>query len=133
MPDEFALVHVSIDDLDGDHDAVVEQQPVGLALERGLGDESDQADVVDIHMDPRFFHDLALGALGGGFTEVHFKLAPDRGAEALVGRFDPVEEQDAPVLVAQIAQARELVRQRTVRRVLGHSGQDIGGITHELR
>ena len=72
--------------------------------------------------------DLAVG-VGDGELE----LATDWGAEPLVGCFDPMEEQDASILVAEIAQTGKLVRQRAVRRVLGHSGQDIGGITHELR
>ena len=65
MPAEFAFVHVAIDDFNGDHDAVVEEEPVGFSFECGFGDEAYEADVVDVDMDACFFLDFSLGALGG--------------------------------------------------------------------
>lgn len=133
VPDEFALVHVTVDDLDGDHDAVVEQEPVCLALEGGFCDEPDQADVVDIDMNSRFLGDFSLSALGRGFSEVHLKLSTNWGAEPLVGFFDAVEKEDPSILVAEIAQTREFVGQRAVGGVFGQSGQDVGGVAHGQR
>jgi len=133
VPAEFALVHVPIDDLDRNHDTVVEQQPVGLALKGSLGDQTNQADVVDIDMDAGFFGDLPLGALCGGFANMHLELSADRGAEALVGFFDPMEEKDSAVLISEIAQAGELIRQCAVGGVFGKSGQDVGWVAHGQR
>ena len=133
VPAEFALVHVPINDFDRDHDAVVEQEPVGLAFEGGFCDEPYETDVVDVDMDPGFFRDFTLGALGWGFSEMHLEFATDWGAEPLVGFFDAMEKEDASVFVAEITQARELVWQRVVGGVFGESGQNIGGIAHGLR
>lgn len=120
VPAEFSLVHVAVDDFDGLHDAVVEEEPVCLSLKGGLGDEPDKSEVVDVDMDAGFFHDLALGALGRRFAQVHLEFAADGGAETLVWCLDAVEEEDASVLVSQVAEAGDLVGENGFGGVVGH-------------
>jgi hypothetical protein len=111
---------VPVDDFDGFHDAVVEEEPVGFAFEGGLGDEPDESEVFDVDFDTGFFPDLALGALGGGLAECHLELASDWGAESFVWRFDAMEEEDAAVFVAEVAEAGDFIGEYGLVCGLGH-------------
>jgi hypothetical protein len=101
----------SVDRRDGAEHAVVEQQPVARPLEGGLGDQAPKVEAVEGEGDARLLHDLALRALGGALAGVHVELAPDGAAQALVGRPLAVDEQDAALLVADVAEAGEFVGQ----------------------
>ena len=109
IPVEAAFGGVVRRDVDGAEDAVVEHEPVATALEGALGDEAAEVEAGDGDVEAGLFADFALGALGGGFASVDVELAADGGAEAEVGRAEAGEEEDAVVLVAEIAEARKAV------------------------
>ena len=63
------------------------------------------------HVDAGFFADLALGAPGRRLARSHVQLAPDRRAQHEVGALRTPDQQHPPTRIAQIAQARDSVRQ----------------------
>lgn len=127
-PIESSFSHVFGLDPDRAQHAVDEHEPVAFALELLLADEADKVEAVDGDVDPGFFQNFALSALGGRLAQMNIELAADGAAKALVGGFEPPEQEDPPIFVAKITQTRDAVRQGgggTLDGVVGHGGEDI--------
>lgn len=108
-PVEAAFSHIVGFDPDGAEDAVEEEEPVAAALEGLFADEAQEVEAGEGYVEAGFFLDLAPGALGGGFAQCDIELAADGGAEAEVGGFFAVEEEDAAVFIAEVAEAGQPV------------------------
>ena len=109
-PVEAAFAHVVGLDPDGAEDAVYEHEPVALALEGLFADHADEVEAVDGEVEAGFLGDFALGALGGAFAQFDIELAAYGGDEVEVGLLLAVQEQDAALGVAEVAEAGEAVR-----------------------
>lgn len=116
-PVEAAFAHVVGLDPDGAEDAVDEHEPVALALEGLFADHADEVEAVDGEVEAGFLGDFALGALGGAFAQFDVELAAYGGDEVEVGLLLAVQEQDAALGVAEVAEAGEAVRKGGGRHV----------------
>jgi len=106
MPLKPPLAHVVRHDIDRAEHAVIKEQPMAAAFEGLLADKPEQVQAIQGNVYPGLFFDFSLRALGRGFTQRHVELAPDRGAQALVGFLQSPKQQNAPLVITKVAQTR---------------------------
>jgi len=123
-PIETAFGDVASLDGDGAENSVDEHEPVPAAFEGLFADHPDEVESADGDVDSGLFQDLAAGALGGRFADADFELSADGRAEAEVRGFFAAEEEDSALVVAEVAEASDFVRELGG---LGEAGHGEGG------
>ncbi len=110
-PVQSPFTHVVRLDPDLSQHPIDEHQPVPLALESLFAHHADEVESLDREMQTRLLRNLALGALGWALARRNIEFATYGAHEVEVGLLLAVQEQDASLSVAKVAEAGDAIGQ----------------------
>jgi hypothetical protein len=88
---------------DRSEDAIDEHEPMPSPFIGCFTDNTNQVKAFDWNLDARLFENFALGTLGWGLTGDNIEFATDRREHALIRILCAMDEEYAPVFIADIA------------------------------